>query len=117
MESHFVLAIANDTTDKVYIYDSSGRVTLHSHAHQLLDVYFPRGRYEVDFLKPHETFRQDSEDDTNCGVYVLMMAWYMCAFSLSSCDSQSFVSRFGNITLDKPVEVGSNTPSFCSHSQ
>jgi hypothetical protein len=116
-DSHFVLAIANNNTDKIYIYDSGGRVKSKSDAERLLDVYFVHLKYEVEFLKPHASFRQDSGDQTNCGVYVLVMAWFLSCLSISACDPQYFVQHFDHIVLNTSVQVSFNTPSFSSHPQ
>ena len=103
-------------TDKIYIYDSCGRLQSESaYAERLLEAYFAQVKYEVVFLQPHASFCQDPEDHTNCGVYVLVMAWFLC-LPVSVCDPQVFVERFDHIVLTTSVQVSFNTPSFSSPS-
>jgi hypothetical protein len=112
-DKHFVLAIVIDKTNRVFVYDSANRLK-NWHARSLLEVYF--GHYsnkEVVFLTPHASFQQRSGDHTNCGIYVLIMAWFLCGVSISeSPDPQHFVEEFSHVALNISVQVSFNTPSF-----
>lgn len=114
--SHFVLAIANDSgdadkIDTVYVYDSYGRLKNARVARRLLDNYFAPSAYEIQFPEPHNTFLQDASDHTSCGVYVLMMTWFLCSLSHSICDSREFLRQFRRIVLNVTIKVSSNHPS------